>query len=177
MGSTAYSLIHFKDGTPAAPAGDQNVTWQQSAPYPSTAMVNGVSVPVEAIDVSAYVPQSLTNGSFGITIDGGGSTPATGSKGFVQAPFDCTITGWTMLGDQSGSAQVTIKKSTYAGFPTTASIVASAPPVLSAAQKNTSTTLTGWTVAVALGDVLEFNLDSVATITRIYLKLQVTRSD
>src|SRR5262249_20327080 len=37
--------------------------------------------------------------STGITIDGGGSTPATGSKGFKQVPYSATITGWTLLAD------------------------------------------------------------------------------
>ncbi len=112
----------------------------------------------------------------GVCVDGGGSVPATGSKGFMQVPYNCTITGWTLLADQSGSCQFTVKKSTYSGFPTTASIVASAPPILSSAQKATSTTLTGWTTAITLGDVLEFNLDSSATVIRVILQLQVTKT-
>jgi hypothetical protein len=119
----------------------------------------------------------FTNGQVGITIDGGGNVPGTGSKAFYQMPYDCTIVSWTMLGDVSGSAQITVKKSTYAAFPTTSSIVASAPPNLSSAQKNTSSTLTGWTTALAKGDILEFNLDSIATIARVMLALAVTRSD
>jgi hypothetical protein len=34
--------------------------------------------------------------------------------------------------------------------------------------------LTGWTTAVAAGDVLRFNVDSVATVTRVVLQLDVT---
>lgn len=112
----------------------------------------------------------------GITIDGGGSTPTTGSKGFLQVPFAGTITGWTLIADVSGSASITVKKSTFAGFPTTTSIVASAPPALSSQQNATSTTLTGWTTAVAAGDVLEFVLASATTVTRLVLELQITRS-
>ena len=155
--------INPNDTTPAAPGANVNVKWQTD--------VSG--------NVSAYVaPASVTGtpAAIGIVIDGGGSTPATGSKGFTQVPYGCTITGWTMLADVSGSAQVTVKKSTYAGFPTTSSIVASAQPNLSSAQKNTSTTLTGWTTAITAGDVLEFNLDSATTVTRIFLELQVTKT-
>lgn len=112
----------------------------------------------------------------GITVDGGGSTPATGSKGFIQIPFAGTITGWTLIGDVSGSASIDVKKSTYAAFPTNTSIVASAPPALSSAQNATSTTLTGWTTAVAAGDVLEFVLSSATTLKRLTLELQITRS-
>jgi hypothetical protein len=112
----------------------------------------------------------------GVTIDGGGSTPATGSKAFLQIPFDGTITGWTLISDVSGSASITVKKSTFAAFPTNSSIVASAPPFLSSAQSATSTTLTGWTTAVAAGDVLEFVLASATTVKRLILELQITRS-
>jgi len=125
--------------------------------------------------VDAKVAAGGGTAAVGIVIDGGGSAPATGSKGYVQVPYNATITGWTMLANVSGSAQITVKKSTYSGFPTTSSIVASAPPAISSAQNATSTTLTGWTTSLTLGDVLEFNLDSVTTITRLILQLQVTR--
>lgn len=112
----------------------------------------------------------------GFIIDGGGAVPTTGSKKFIQVPVNCTITGWTILADQSGSCQITIKKSTYAGFPATSSIVASAPPSVTTAQKNTSTALTGWTTTLTAGDILECNLDSVASFTWIMIVLQVKRS-
>jgi hypothetical protein len=133
------------------------------------------------VDGGTGVWTTLSSGSgivsqAGITIDGGGSAPATGSKGYIQVNFNATITAWTLLADLSGSAQITLKKSTYAGFPTTASIVAAAPPVLSSAQKNTNSTLTGWTTAVTAGDILEFNLDSVTTCTRLNLIVTMTRS-
>lgn len=126
--------------------------------------------------MAADLPTSAKSGVVGITMDGGGSVLTTGSKGYLQCPFDCTITGWTLIADQSGSAQVTVKKSTYSGFPTTSSIVASAQPSLSSAQKNTGTTLTGWTTSVTAGDIFEFNLDSVTTCTRLILELQITKA-
>lgn len=146
---------------------------------PAAAPVTSVAGKTGAVTLSA---SDLTDGAtiragaVGCVIDGGSASPSTGSKGFVQVPYDCTITGWTLLANASGSAQVTVKKSTYGGFPATASIVASAPPALSSAQKNTSTTLTGWTTAITLGDVLEFNLDSVTTIVRLILELQLLKA-
>jgi hypothetical protein len=122
------------------------------------------------------VPGPPGIGAAGITIDGGGSTPATGSKGYVQVPYAGTITGWTLLADQPGSAQITVLKSTYAGFPVTSSIVGTAPPSLQSQQNATSTTLTGWTTAIAASDILEFHLDSAAGITRLNLELQITKS-
>lgn len=37
----------------------------------------------------------------------------------------------------------------------------------------TDSLLTGWTTAVAAGDVLGFNVDSVSTVTRVLLSLTV----
>ncbi len=109
-------------------------------------------------------------------IDGSGQTILTGSKGYTVIDFACTIINNTLLADQSGSIVVDIKKSTYAGFPTTASICAAAKPTLSTAQNSQDTTLTGWTTAIAAGDILEFNVDSATTVTRVTLSLKVTKS-
>jgi hypothetical protein len=113
--------------------------------------------------------------AIGLVVDGGGSVPATGAKGFIQVPYGCTITGWTIIGDQTGSAVFGVSKGTYAAFPTVSSIVASAPPTLTSAQKATSTTLTGWTTAITGGDILAFTLTSISVCTRVILELQVTQ--
>jgi hypothetical protein len=111
--------------------------------------------------------------AIGITIDGGGSAISTGVKGYIQVPFACTITGVTMLADVSGSAVVDVWKDTYANYPPTIAdkITASAPPTISAAVKSTDTTLTGWTKAIAAGDVLAFSVTSASTITRLTVTL------
>jgi hypothetical protein len=110
-------------------------------------------------------------------IDGGGSVVATGSKGFVVIDFACSIVAWTIAADQSGSAVVDVKRATYSGFPTTASIAGTAKPTLSSVQKNQNTTLTGWgNTAIAAGDVLEFNVDSATTVTKLLVSLKVTVS-
>lgn len=111
-----------------------------------------------------------------VTVDGQGSVPTTGSKGYLEVPFACTIVGATMVSDRTGSAVIDVKKSDYAGFPTNASICAAAKPTLTAARKSQDLTLTGWTTALAKGDILEFNLDSAATLYRVMLSLQVVRA-
>jgi hypothetical protein len=186
--------ILLNSTNPPAPGGNQNVKPQSDGaepqqsisfyPQKATASLLGVVKPdgtTTTVDgsgvLSAVIPATPVIVSIaGITIDGGGLALTTGSKGFLQVPFSGTIIGWTLIGDVSGSASVTVKKSTFAGFPTNASIVAAAPPALTSQQKATSTTLTGWTTAVAAGDVLEFVLTSVATVTRLVLELQITRS-
>ena len=109
-------------------------------------------------------------------IDGGGAVITTGSKGYLVIDFACTIQDNTLLADQSGSIVVDIKKCAYAGFPTTASICAAAKPTLSTAQKSQDVTLTGWTTAIAAGDILEYVVDSATTVTRVTLSLKATKS-
>lgn len=111
-------------------------------------------------------------------IDGGGSAITTGQKGHIDIPFACTITGWTILADQSGSIVVDVWKDTYANFPPTVAdtIAGSEKPTLSAVQKNQDLTLTTWTTSVAAGDILAINVDSVSTVTRVTLSIRADKS-
>jgi hypothetical protein len=56
------------------------------------------------------------------------------------------------------------------------SITASAKPTLSSAIKSRDATLTGWTTAIAAGDILGFSVSSVTTLTRVTLSLTVQAS-
>lgn len=111
-------------------------------------------------------------------IDGGGSAITTGVKGDLEIPFACTIERATILADQSGDIVVDIWKDTYANFPPTDadSITSSAPPTLSSATKAQDSTLTGWTTSISAGDVLRFNVDSVATVERVTISLKVIKT-
>lgn len=113
-----------------------------------------------------------------IEIDGGGATITTGAKGVLGPfPWDVDITGWTLLGDQSGSIVIDIWSDTYANYPPVDadSITASAPPTMSSVTKNASTTLTGWTVRVPAGNILRFNVDSVTALQWVQLLLDMKR--
>lgn len=115
-------------------------------------------------------------------IDGGGSAIATGVKGYIEVPFACTINRVTLLADQTGSVVVNVWKCTYASFspPTHPAvgdkITASAPPTISSGLDAQDSTLSGWTTSISAGDILAFNVDSCATITRVTISLKVTRS-
>lgn len=115
------------------------------------------------------------------TIDGGGAAITTGQKGTLVVDFACTIQQVTTLADQSGSIVIEVQKVTYALYgppthPVTGDkISASAPPTISAATKAQDSTLTGWTTAIAAGDVLAFNVTSVTSITRVNLAFKVLR--
>jgi len=107
----------------------------------------------------------------GISIDGGGSVPATGIKGYVVCPFGGTIIGWNIVGDVTGSAVVDVYKIAYGATLPTSSIAASAKPTLSSAKINNDSTVTGWATAVAANDIFGFNLDSISTITKLSVEV------
>ena len=108
-------------------------------------------------------------------IDGGGSAIETGIKGGIRIPFKCEILSASLLVDQSGSIVIDIWKDTYANYPPTDadSITSATPPTISATNKDEDTSLTSWTVAIASGDFLMFNVDSVATVEWASLILKV----
>ena len=111
-------------------------------------------------------------------IDGGGGVIDAGEKGYLRLPFNGTITGWSLVGNTSGSMVVDVWKDTYANFPPVVgdTITGSDKPTLSAAQKNTSTALTGWTTTFNEGDWLAFNVDSASGISRATVALHGTRN-
>ena len=111
-------------------------------------------------------------------IDGGGSEISLGEKGHLEVPFECTITQVTTKADVAESIVVDIWKATYANFPpdNDDSITSSTPPTLSSAQKAQDSTLSGWTVAIAAGDILAFYVDSVTSVTRVTISIRVTKS-
>jgi hypothetical protein len=122
---------------------------------------------------------ALDNGTTNLCLikSSNGVALAAGIIGDIEVHHAATITAVTMLADQSGSAVVDIWKDSYANFPPTVAdtITAAAKPTISAATKSTDSTLTGWTTSVAAGDILRFNLDSVATITRLGIFLTIKR--
>lgn len=161
---------NYSDTNPPAPAGRKNLQWQKDPntyvdPLGSGNLFQDVSESVE-----------LLSEEIGITVDGGGSVPSTGSKGFFQLKFAGTIQEVTLIADRAGSVAFDILKSDLAHIGSGTSIVASDPPALSAVQAVTDSALTGWTTALAAGDVLEYKISSISTIQRVTLILKVQRT-
>lgn len=158
-------------GAPTAHA----TTHDTAGSDPITALA--ASVITTGTIASARLPARI--GAVGLIIDGGGSAITTGVKGYVEVPFAGTITAVTLLSTDaavtSGSIVVDIWKDTYTNYPPVVgdSITASAKPTLSSATKSRDTTLTGWTTAIAAGDVLGFSVTSVTTLTKVALSLTV----
>ena len=110
-------------------------------------------------------------------IDGGGVVLTPGIKGDLEIPFACQILRATLLADQVGSIVVDVWSDVFGNYPPTVadSITGAAPPTIVGATKSQDTTLTGWTTAVAAGNTLRFNVNSVATIQRVTLSLEVQK--
>lgn len=117
------------------------------------------------------VISAVGTGALGITIDGGGSAVSTGSKGFITAPFTGIISKWYLAADQSGSIVVDVKRSGT-------SIVGGSgnKPTLSSAQSGNAAPSSWTSVAVTKGDIIEFNVDSAATLTRANLVLEIQKT-
>ena len=117
-------------------------------------------------------------GLIAITFDGGGSALVVGTTEDVYIPFAGTIQEAIILADQAGSVVVDVWKTTYAAAPPTVAgtICAAAKPTLASAEKSRDTTLTGWTTALAAGDVLRFNVDSSSTLLRATVMLKVKKT-
>ena len=111
--------------------------------------------------------------SLNFVIDGGGSAITTGKKGVIVLDGNYTVTGWTIIADQSGSIVVDVNRATYTNFPTTASIAGTELPTLSSVQKNEDLTLSSWTTTLSARDVLEFEVDSASTVTRVTVALRL----
>ncbi len=133
-----------------------------------------------AIAASAGSNSTTMTGGLVFIIDGGGSTITTGIKGDVRIPFACTITGWTLLADQSGAIVVDVWRDTLANFPPTDadSITNGSEPEIAASGTNAEDTNLGdWTdTTMDAGDILRFNVDSVTSHTRVSLILHITKT-
>jgi len=117
------------------------------------------------------------NGGIGFTIDNGASVITTGFKGYVIVPCDAIIRSWTIVADASGSIEIDVWKDTYANYPPTVadSIAGTEKISLSSQQKNQDLSLTSWNTALSSGDILAFNVDSVSTVKRVTVIINVTK--
>lgn len=127
-------------------------------------------------NVTVKAPRTVT-----FTIDGGGSVIATGAKTVVgPIPYSGTITKVTALSADaaitSGSIVIDLWSDTYGNYPPTDadSITASAPVTISSATKSQDSTLTGWTTSVTAGAIWRANVDSVTSLIRVVVTVEIT---
>ncbi len=163
----------------ADPNADRIVFWDDSAGA-FAALTPGTGLSITTTSINAVSPV----GSIPWVIDGGGAVIATGVSGFIQIPFACTLTGWTILSIDTaatvGAIVIDIWKNTYTNFPPTNSDSITnghEPLVTASANKNTDADISDWTsVAIAAGDVIGYNVDSVAGFTKVLISLNYTKA-
>lgn len=114
--------------------------------------------------------------SIGFILDNGSNVIETGIGGNVEIPFDCELLEVTLLADQTGSIVIDILKGTYADYPQTTSITASAKPTISSGIKVKDSTLSGWTISLTAGDTLRFSVDSCTNITQCTISLKIKKT-
>lgn len=114
----------------------------------------------------------------GCTLDGGGTAIEVGAQCDVQLPYAMTITRAAVLADAAGSIVVDVWADTLGNFPpdVSDSICAATPPSLSGAASGEDTTLVGWTVTLAAGTVLRFNVNSCSGIERATVLIEGIRA-
>jgi hypothetical protein len=111
----------------------------------------------------------------GVTFDGGGSVIESGKVVYVPVERAGVIKAATLVADASGAITITITRydpdadATTLGGSAAVGSIALATKII-----NRDTTLSGWTLAVAEGDVLAFTTGgTIATVTRVTCKLKV----
>lgn len=115
-------------------------------------------------------------GAFGITVDGAGTALTTGSKGYVNMPYNGYITSWAMVANAASTIILDLKKSTYSDFPTTTSITGANYITMSSVVKNNSSVLTSWSLTFSTGDIYEFVINSASTATRINVTINTNKT-
>ena len=111
----------------------------------------------------------------GVTFDGGGSVIESGKVVYVPVERAGVIKAATLVADASGAITITITRydpdadATTLGGSAAVGSIALATKII-----NRDTTLSGWTLAVAEGEVLAFTTGgTIATVTRVTCKLKV----
>lgn len=136
-------------------------------------VVAGTGVTIDKSDpnrpiVNAEGVAPTIKDTFGITVDGAGIALTTGTKGFRYIEQDCTITGWSVVSDVSGSIIFDVKRSG-------ASLAGTEKPTLSATSSASDLSLSTWTTSLVAGDIIEFIIDSASTVTRATLTVLITK--
>lgn len=109
-------------------------------------------------------------------IDGRGAVISSGASGSKPIPYNCTVTGWEIVSNTSGSAIIDIKKSTYASWDTFVSIAGTEKPTLTTAKKNTDTTLSTWTTSLTAGDRVQAVVSSADINGVVIVTLYLTKT-
>ena len=139
-----------------------------------------------------YTPYGVTCGSLevggywageqsdyvGIAIDNGTSVITTGKKAHRIIPWDCEVIEWTISSADTGLIQWDVNWCTYTDWPSTASVGGSGLPgiAISPSAKNQDTSVNWAKTTFDAGNIIEFEVDSVTSLTNCILSVKIRRT-
>ena len=124
-------------------------------------------------DVAVNNTIDVTSELVGVEILQGGAALNTGIQGTVHVPYDFNIIRWTLIGDQSGDANVDLWSCEYGTDPTQGnSMTDNIGMTISAATANQSGDIDSWRMKrINAGNVVTYSIQSCSTITRMTVNL------
>jgi hypothetical protein len=143
----------------------------------------GLSLSGGVLSATVTNQPALTN-AITMNFDGATATIPTNLTRYVTIPYDCTVTGFTMLTDVSSLTVVDVMRCTYTEYdagsthPVIADkITASLPPTIGNSLYKTNVTSVGtWSASLTNGNVVAFRLITNTAATTINLSLKVTHA-
>jgi len=126
-------------------------------------------IQIGIIIYNGKVINSIGTGSVFGNFDGGGSAISVNKKCRGRMNFAGTISKFYVDADQSGSIVVDVKKNGVS------MVGAGNKPTLTAAQNANAVPASWTTITFAKGDLIEFNVDSITTITQATVTLEVQK--
>jgi hypothetical protein len=114
----------------------------------------------------------------GIAIDNGTSVITTGKKAHRIIPWDCEVIEWTISSTDSGLIQWDINWCSYSNWPSTATVGGTNLPAITISPDNKAQdTSVDWAkTTFAAGDIIEFEVDSVTSLTNCILSIKIRRT-
>lgn len=113
--------------------------------------------------------------TFGFDGGSAGVIPANTYSTFAVVEHDCTITLASMYADVSCTAVVQIRAASYSAFPMLSTIYNLTPPTITAGYKSQDATLSGWTVDLPAGTIMQAVVSSNNNARKLTAVLTVVR--
>lgn len=139
--------------------------------------LNGVTSAIQT-QLNNKMASSITD-TVGFTVNlGDGTNVITSSEPYVYVtvPYACTITGWYIRSDVSGSITTVVDRAT-SGSSSFSNIDGTEPPLLSSAAVNSDTSLSTWTTSLAAFDSLRFSVTgSPSGVKRVAVFIRLSRT-
>jgi hypothetical protein len=121
--------------------------------------------------------------TIGISVNNGSRVLTTGVKGHRTIPYACDIIDWRVTSTDSGAIEWGLNYATYANFPTMTAIGihgSESPGIAASGTKDESGgNIAGgtWTpYQFDAGTIIEFEIDSVTTLTNCIIELTIRRN-